>query len=800
MLHNKETKQPLSALPRGLVLSENELSASYFLLDHLNIAVLLVNQQNEIAFASHLFCELFHLSDSKKTIVGASHSEVIQHYIGYLIGISSSAEMVEKTLLIAEQKETNTDYYLLQRPHLQWIQRQYSPISIDKEVWHLWQFSPLIETNHIVDNIEKGYRQIIENLSLGLLEVDNDDKILQAYPAFCDMVGYTPSELIGQYAHKIFTPASYHELIQQQALSRKERKTGVYELPMRKKNGDVIWVIISGGPITDTNGEVIGSVGIHLDITPQKQLYQALEQATSAAQRAQKAEKHFLANMSHELRTPLNAVIGISHLLYQTNPTEQQLEYLDVLLNAANIVHQLISDILDIAKIEAGDVKPQPEVFSLAPLLHSLSKTFQFKAGQKNILFCLDIDEGLQHIWLYGDKLMLNQILLNLLGNAEKFTEQGQITLSAELLPRTTPQQVELHFEVSDTGIGISEDNIKILFQKFKQAQNQSRKYGGTGLGLAICKQLIELQGGTIKVNSIANKGTTFSFTLPYHLAEAPQSHQQIPITLPLPKSPLRFLVVEDNDMNRYYLTRILAKTNCSVDIATTGAEAIALSQQYPYDLILMDIQLPDMDGYNITTIIRQSESPNTHTPIIALTASAYPEKQHHALKVGMNDYLTKPFTPQQLQQVVQKTLQVQFPIGSATLGGGKSANHSNYFMPPLDVAYLNSFYDDNIEHASIIFETFLSETVPMLLKLPDILNQPNPNPKFCAALHKIKPAFAMVGLTTLQQQVASLESHIQKNIVSNEEIHKKINLIIQNLQQFIPILRANLEFFRKNI
>jgi len=509
---------------------------------------------------------------------------------------------------------------------------------------------------------EDKYRGIIEDMELGLMEVDNNGIIVKAYQRFCDMLGYRPEELEGSDAIELLLPLEYLPTMERQAQERLEGRAGVYEIEIIKKNKERIWVLISGSPIYNLKGEMIGTIGIHYNITPQKTLEQELAKAKVTAEQAQKAEQQFLANMSHEIRTPMNAVIGMTHLLYETNLSETQKEYIDALRFSADSLMGLISNILDLSKIEAGELEFEEQAFNLQQMLKGLQRTFQFKVKDKPVSVDIAIDERIANL-IIGDPNRLNQILTNLLGNASKFTHQGTIGVKA-FLRQTSKEKYWIEFQVHDTGIGIPSDKLDVIFENFKQADIKvTRKYGGTGLGLTIVKELIEIQGGNINAQSKKDKGSVFKFILPYgnsgvKAVEKARTYEKSNAHIRNLLKDQYVLVVEDNDMNQKLITKILEIWECPFDLVVNGKEAVDYTMHQKYDLILMDIHMPEMDGVAATATIRNaSENLNQHVPIIAMTAAALLDEKNRALKAGMNDYLTKPFSPDLLLDKIGKIM-----------------------------------------------------------------------------------------------------------------------------------------------
>lgn len=605
---------------------------------------------------------------------------------------------------------------------------------------------------------EEKYRSIIENMELGLLEVDNDGLIVRSYPRFCELVGYEAEELLGKSALDLLVPKNHQGVLELQSQERKGGNAGTYEVPLIHKNGKWVWVLISGAPILNEMGEIVGSIGIHYNLTQRKILEEKLASAKKLAEDARHSEQKFLANMSHEIRTPLNAIIGMSHLLYDTRPTNEQKEYIDILNNSANFLHTLISNILDMAKIEAGRIEMNKKPFDLTGLVHTIQKTFQLKLDVRPIEVVAFIDSRISGSYI-GDEMMLHQILMNLLSNAEKFTEEGQIEIVVKQTKKAD-DLVWIEFQVNDTGIGMASEDLAQIFDKFKQIQGaQGQKYKGTGLGLSIVKELIEIQGGIMSVTSEKGQGSNFKVTLPF--VHSKEEVAQSP-TITQSEAQYNFrgfliLIVEDNVMNRKYLTKLLEKKGISYDIAVDGLEAVRKVHDKKYDVILMDIQMPNMNGYEATLSIRNTHSHNQHTPIIALTASAMLDQKNKAFQVGMNDYISKPFTPIQLYEKLaiffDHENQEEMPINSKDIIP---------FVEDLDREYLKELYDEDIEYALSMFQTFVTDVFPEFINKAKLLHTENTD-EIAKWAHKIKPTAAMVGLTHLERQLKNLEENAHK-------------------------------------
>ncbi|REK50368.1 MAG: response regulator [Bacteroidetes bacterium] len=372
------------------------------------------------------------------------------------------------------------------------------------------------------------------------------------------------------------------------------------------------------------------------------------------AEQSEKFKQQFLANMSHEIRTPMNSVIGLTHLLLKTQLDDQQQKYLNVIRKSSENLLVIINDILDLSKIEAGKMDFEKIPFHLHDHLDTVYQTMLFKAEDKNLEFSVTVDEGVPPI-LIGDPVRLNQILINLSGNAIKFTNEGKIKINVKELSRKNEQSI-LEFSVSDSGIGIAPEKLNKIFESFSQASSDTtRRCGGTGLGLTISKQLIELQGGSIGVQSELNKGTTFYFKLPFIIGtqsdlKKSTDHQEEFSAEEL--QGIKVLLVEDNHFNQMVAVDTLTDliTGIKVDVADNGLVAFEMLKTEDYDVVLMDIQMPVMDGFEACRKIKSElPEPKNRIPVMAMTANVTQEEVQKCFEFGMNEYISKPFDPKNL-------------------------------------------------------------------------------------------------------------------------------------------------------
>jgi PAS domain S-box-containing protein len=761
---NESLEFKITERTRALETSQTRLEA---LIGNLHSGILVEDESRHIVLTNQMFCDIFNIPAPPEVLTGMDCSQSAEQSKHLF---ENPEEFVARVEAILSKKEAVINEKCVMCDGRVY-ERDYVPILLDGQYsGHLWQYSDITSEHYAREDLvrsEEKYRGIIENMELGLMEVDNGGYIVRPYPRFCTMVGYEADELMGKDAISVLLPPEFLPVLQQQAVDRAGGIATVYEIQLIKKDGSRIWVIISGAPIFDLDGSIVGSIGIHYDITYQKNLQHELEEAKHRAEEAQEAEKQFLANMSHEIRTPLNAIIGMAHLLYDTQPTAEQKEYLSVLKNSAEILRGLISDVLDLSKIRSGNFEMQHNEFDIVGLVRSMVKTFQMRFEDKPLAIVLEMDESLEYM-VMGDDLMMNQILINLIGNAEKFTASGTITVSLRVKSREEGH-IEIEFSISDTGIGIPKEKHDLIFQSFRQVDGDiKRKFGGTGLGLAITKQLIEMQGGTIRLDSELGKGTTFSFNMFYQETDKKilLEDKPIPENTRIEAVGKRVLVVEDNHMNRKYISTLLKKWQVDYQMAHNGLEGVEMARMERFDLILMDIQMPVMDGYEATIAIRNSANLNRDTPIIALTASAMLSQKDKAFRAGMNDYVSKPFKPSQLFEKIQEFCTQKEEIrseNSVNTEGVETTEDTVFkFDKRLNSDLLADLYGDDTAYACDMFEMFLTVALPEFATLRIAVAEKNTD-EVARLAHKLKPTFGMVGLSDLEQKMQAIEHSAKK-------------------------------------
>jgi len=592
--------------------------------------------------------------------------------------------------------------------------------------------------------IRKGkfYEAAVEDGSDIIFLVDFDGNILYHNSSVRETLGYRAKSLIGKNFLDYILPTTLDQFKAKFQKSKKRAYTEKVEFQFLCK--DRTFRFLEFNAINLKNKEGLNGLLLDCrDITERKRDAEELL-------RLQKAKEQFLANISHEIRTPINGIAGIAGLLSQNQNSEERETYLNAIRHSAENLKVIINDILDLASIESGKLKFEKIAFNLNDLIPSIISTFTYQAREKNLSLHYSIDESLNRV-LLGDPVRLNQILINLISNAVKFTNTGSIEVKS-VLEKENKKTCWIKISVKDSGVGIPNEKLTTIFESFSQAdESVTRRYGGTGLGLTIAKQLVELQKGNIEVESKEHVGSIFTVTIPYDIGKVkrvsalPFQQKFIDNNTFVPN--FRVLLVEDNDINRLYAKSILDAWKCKTDIAENGLIAIEKLKTNFYDAILMDVQMPVMDGYETTKIIRNMTLPVCNIPVIALTANATKIDVEKCLAAGMNDYLSKPFTPDDLY----KKLFSKVKINTDTT----VAQEIN--RPSFDLHYLRNISGGNPEFVREMVETFV-QSIPVSLRDMEAALRSADFMKVAKIAHQIKPSLTLLGIHKLKESAAHIE------------------------------------------
>lgn len=511
---------------------------------------------------------------------------------------------------------------------------------------------------------ESKYRRLVEGVGDIVIELDAKGKFTFANQAFIKISGFTSEELIGKsFRTFINDKEELKDHIKGLEEQIRNRITMVYsQYKIHTKSGEEMWIGQNRSIFYDGQGKVLSSTCVARDITTQKRTNDHLKEAKIAAEKASMAKAQFLSSMSHEIRTPLNAIIGTINLIDEENLCIRTKSHFETLKFSADNLLKLVSDILDLNKLQDQKLIIKKEDFNLKSTTAYIKSGLQSLADKKGLDLIVNLDDSLPEI-VNGDPLRLTQILNNLVHNGLKFTEKGGVEITI-LKHHQTEQEVQIYFSVNDTGIGISQESIASIFEAFAQDNDETIR-NGSGLGLAISKNLLYQMGSEIDVESAVGEGSNFSFLLSFDLPNQLKSAGQEGITIEPKKldntlKGVHILVVEDNLINQKVSLAFLTKWGATTKVANNGKEATEIVQIEKFDLILMDLQMPVMNGVDATKAIRNLGNEYTTLPIIALTASAVLEVRQNAMEAGLDDFVTKPFKPENLNQVIKKHLDLR--------------------------------------------------------------------------------------------------------------------------------------------
>ncbi|WP_050784333.1 PAS domain-containing hybrid sensor histidine kinase/response regulator [Pedobacter sp. BAL39] len=630
---------------------ENELMKLSLVASKVNNGVVINDANNHVTW----------VNDAFEKITGFTLEDLKGRRLGDLItGPETKLELIDKARALTQKKQSFTVDLLAYRKDKQpiWLSIYNTVIFNDEGMVD-------IEVEIIIDITEKKKaEEELQLLSLVASKTDTSVNITDGEgnttwtnASLEKLTGYSLNELQGFKLGDVLSREEGHiELIEESRIRARNNESYSIEVQARTKQGDPLWISVSTTPIVNENGRVERQIDLITDITHRKQAEKELIEAKEHALQLSEAKEMFLSVMSHEIRTPLNTVIGVAHLLLDNDPLPGQMDDLNMLKFSAENLLNIINDILDLTKMETGHLQLETIPFNIQSLTRDIVSSLHINVSSKGNILELDFDDRIPK-FIKGDKIRLYQVLMNLLGNAIKFTDQGNILLIIRLLEEND-EQVILYFEVKDSGIGIPKEKLSLIFDPFMQATTDtSRHYGGTGLGLTITQKMLQLLGAEISVQSSVGVGTSFSFSICFEKAVdvVPEVKSIGQMTLFTGK---RVLIVDDNEINILIAQRILGKWGLELDFALNGQDAIDKVMKACYDLIFMDIRMPGIDGFETTSIIRELEGNYfKDVPIIALTASALHD-EHAAYKAsGMNGHILKPFKPEEISSVLSAHL-----------------------------------------------------------------------------------------------------------------------------------------------
>lgn len=653
--------------------------------------------------------------------------------------------------------------------------------------------------------------KIASEYSLSLIEASRDPlftispkgKITDTNEASARVTGVTKKQLIGSDFFDYFT----NSVKAREGYKEVFSEGFVVDYPLTIMDEKFTEVLFNGSVYKDEQGNVLGAVMVARDITEQKRIEREFieakifaelattiaeeeknkaQNATIIAEEAVKSKQQFLSNMSHEIRTPMNAIIGFTKVVLKTDLTVKQKEYLNAIKISGDALIVLINDILDLAKVDAGKMQFEQIPFKLRSSIAAMLHLFESKIQEKNLKLIREFDPAIPEV-LVGDPVRLHQIILNLISNAVKFTSKGKITVIVKLIEEDDVKVI-LEFAISDTGIGISESKIETVFENFQQATSgTSRLYGGTGLGLAIVKQLVEPQGGSIKVESTVKEGSTFSFRLPFLKTKAEAQTELEILELDNDIKNLKVLVVEDMALNQLLMKTVLDDFGFERDIAENGKIAIEKLENNTYDIILMDLQMPEMNGFDATEYIRNTMK--LTIPIIALTADVTTVDLEKCKAVGMNDYLAKPIDERLLYSKIVSLIKKNSVMNEDNI---ENTVPEIPKIKYINLLYLNQRTKSNPVLMMEMISIYLQQTPPLISSMK--LSYINKDWKSLhSAVHKMIPSFSIMGISTDFENMAKKVQEFANTQQEEEDINEMVIQLEKVLNQSCSELEEEL-------
>ncbi len=639
------------------------------------------------------------------------------------------------------------------------------------------------ESEQAIKLREEKYRSIIANMNLGLMEVDTEENIQFVNQSFCEMCGYPMEELLGKKASVLFVRGENNEMMETKNDLRRNGVSDAYEISVKNKRGEIKWWLISGAPRFNEKGDLVGSIGIHLDITIQKQQEIELLEARTQAELSASAKQLFLANMSHEIRTPLNGILGMGRQLLKTRLNEKQKFFLDSINHAGEHLLVVINDILDISKIEAGKLTLETIGFELKEVIKHTVQVMQHRVEEKGLSLYTSVEETIAPV-LLGDPYRLKQVMLNLVSNAIKFSEKGNIRVECNLGVHDKSKQA-INITVSDEGVGMEKEFLSKLFQGFLQEDDTvSRKYGGTGLGMSITRQLVEMMGGSIRVESEKGKGTSVHLCIPFvtgSYKNLPAKEVSSADSSVLKNS--RILLVEDNEINRLVVVTTLGYYGAEITETVNGEEAVNAVRNDDYDVILMDMQMPVMNGLEATRLIRGELK--SDIPIIAFTANAIKGENEKCIDAGMNDYISKPFEEEDLVNMIAKWLGKDSAAKKTNQDTGMKTLEKLY-----DLSKLHEISRGNDSFVQKMISLFTDQAPASVNEIKAALEQ-NDLPRIRAIAHRIKPSLDNMGINSFHNGIRELEKLAQEG-GPIAEIARLVDEMDQVISEVLRQLKEN--------
>lgn len=741
-------------------------------IQNLNSGILLENGQNIIEHTNQRFCDLFNIKMRPSTIVGLENFVVNQfvaatqtNYENYLHNVKQYKEDLKIN--------ANEELYLTNGKI---FEQDYTPIFYNNTLeGHLWQYRDITEkkkSERIIRENELRLKYAIEASNEAIWELTTPECEIYLSPKWYEIAKISPDTIMTLKDFIAIIVKEHQKAVETKFTDIKTGKINRFEIEYRitsQAKSDT-WILMQG-KATDRSELTTKVVGTITDITERKKLQQLLIDQRAKAEEATEAKSRFLANISHEIRNPMHGVLGLTELLIGTNPTSEQLRYLEAIKTSSKNMLAILNDLLDMSKISAGKITTSKVGFELSNIVSTLYYTLYNQAKSRNNEIKLDIDNEIAPV-LKGDPVRINQILLNLINNALKFTESGQVTCKITCKKNLKTAQL-IRFAIYDNGIGIKKEEINNVFEQYNQGSiDKKRKYEGTGLGLSISKQLVELLGGHMYVISKPNQGSVFWFNLLLNIGKPQDLRRNERKNSPTPvPSDKKILVAEDEPTNILIIQTALKNMGNNPVIATNGAKVIKRLEKERFDLILMDIQMPEIDGYEATKIIRNRLK--LSVPIIGLSAQTNKTKIKQCLSVGMNAFIIKPFDIETLINTINQQLTPAL-LPPQTIKPNVA--------PTFSMDKIRYLTNNNRDQISTLIDTFLENTSKNAQLIHEAFERNDLETVYKTA-HRIKPAIETLDIVPLNSIIKLLEQNAQKNI-NNEQTKFYVDEIVRIMSE----------------
>ncbi len=770
------------------------------LLSLLPDAILIEDKYRKISFVNQAFCDLFSIPAPPQALLGYDCVDAIRQAKLLFDNPRKFEERVDE--LIDAGKASLGEVLYMRNGNI--LSRDFQPITDEgRFAGQLWVYRNIttdLEKEYNLQFTYKQYQELLDNLNVGILEVDAEGIVVNAYDKFCQLVGYSREELMGKDPVQLLMGSQEQEgaeRVNNETARRADGVSSAYEIPLIRKDGTKMWFLISGTPIYNQAGEYMGSIGLHMDITDRKLKEQELQAAKVQAETANIVKEQFMANLSHEMLTPINGILGFTNLMIESDSlSEKQQQFLENIQTAGNNLLVLIEDLLDFSQLEDASLKLSNRVFELPKMVRNACDTFQPQLKENRNSLHITIDPALPKK-VKGDPSRIAQIIKHLTSNAIKFTRHGRVDV--RITGRGQKDDtLYVVLEIQDTGVGIPRDEHNKIFNRFYKLERFDDKVtSGTGIGLSIVQRIVNQLGGSIELESEVGKGTIIRVYLTLSMADEVKVGRMLE-QFGSRLQRLRVLVAEDNPINQMLVRENMKQWHIPYEIVDNGMDLIEAHLENPADVVLMDVLMPRMDGLTATRHIRNElAEPFNKVPIIALTAYAMNEDEERCRAAGMNDYIAKPFSPAQLlQKIIHYTLREQVRAGRIQqdieeIPAPGAAKFDKDYLSNVDLTNLEEFVRGNEKLKRALIQTMVDQAPQYKQEFREYLEHEQWDDLF-KTVHKLKPNVTLMGFTNITGLLHELNEdlRVQRNLGT---VPERMTQLMSGLDKAVDELKAYL-------